>query len=161
MLWHGTALVFCATNAHACVRSRRDSASNLQVITLSRPDTLLESSVARIVFHEACVAVQKVVPRMGLTAHANYSAAAQALSVRPLPQRCNHLQPLRPWSALLQRGLRAPGQKLRPACCRQALPGQPQRSSCPCPAPGAMEGAPTHSDASDKIRCKFTTRVTC
>ena len=33
---------------------------------------------------------------MGLTAHANYSAAAQALSVRPLPQRCNHLQPLRP-----------------------------------------------------------------
>ena len=46
---------------------------------------------------------------MGLTAHANCPTAAQALSVRPLPQRCNHLQPLRPWSALLQRGLRAPG----------------------------------------------------
>ena len=34
------------------------------------------------------------VSRMGMNAHANHSAPAQALSVRPLPQRCHHLQPL-------------------------------------------------------------------
>ena len=160
-MWHGAALVFCATNAQACVRSRRDSASNLQVITLSRPDTPTGGQRCARSISRSVRGCPEGAFTHGLTAHANCPTAAQALSVRPLPQRCNHLQPLRPWSALLQRGLRAPGQKLRPACCRQALPGQPQRSSCPCPAPGAMEGAPTHSDASDKIRCKFTTRVTC
>ena len=77
-------LIFCATNRSACVRSRRDSVSNLQANTLSRPGTLLESNVARVVFHEACVAVQKVASRMGLDAHANFPAA-QALSVRPMP----------------------------------------------------------------------------
>lgn len=91
----GAALAFCVTNAQACVRSRRDSASNLQVNPLSRPETpTLEGDVAHVVFHEASVAVQNLVSRMGLTAHAHYSTATQALFVRPLPQRCNHLQPL-------------------------------------------------------------------
>ncbi len=138
----------CVTNRLACVRSRRDSASNLQVITLSRPETpTVEGDVARVVFHEARVAVQMSASCMGPNAHANHSAAAQALSVRPLPQRCHHLQPLRPGSALLQRRLFAPSQNLRPACCLQALPGQPQRQSCTCPAPGAMEGAPMQREA--------------
>ena len=132
----------------ACVRSRRDSDSNLQVNPLPRPEAPLESNVARVVFHEAGGGVQTVVSRMGMNAHAHYPAAAQALSVRPLPQHCQHLQPLRPRSALLQRRLFAPGQKLRPTCCGQALPGQSQRPSCPRPAPGAMEGTPTNGDAS-------------
>lgn len=49
----GVELDFCVTNAQACVRSRRGSASNLQVNTLPRPEALPESNVARIVFHEA------------------------------------------------------------------------------------------------------------
>ena len=93
-LGYGVVLVVCVTNRLACVRSRRDSASNLQVNTLSRPEAPLESNVARVVFHEAGVAVQMSVLRMGMNAHVNYPAAAQALSVRPLPQRRKHLQPL-------------------------------------------------------------------
>jgi hypothetical protein len=31
---------------------------------------------------------------MGMSAHANYPAAAQVFSVCPLPQHCKHLQPL-------------------------------------------------------------------
>ena len=91
---YGAALDLCVTNGLACVRSRRDSASNLQVNTLSRPEALLESNVACVVFHEACAAVQMSVLRMGMNAHANYQAAAQAFSVRPLPQRRKYLQPL-------------------------------------------------------------------
>ena len=91
---YGAALDLCVTNSLACVRSRRDSVNNLQVNTLSRPEAPLESNVARVVFHEACAAVQMSVLRMGMNAHVNYPAAAQALSVRPLPQRRKHLQPL-------------------------------------------------------------------
>ena len=58
----------------------------------------------------AGVVVKMAVSRMGMNAHANHSAPAQALSVRPLPQRCQHLQPLRPRSALLQRSLFSLGQ---------------------------------------------------
>lgn len=54
---YGSALDFCVTNRLACVRSRRDSVSNLQVNPLSRPEALLESNVAHVVFHEAGVAV--------------------------------------------------------------------------------------------------------
>jgi hypothetical protein len=61
------------------LRSRRDSASNLQVNTLSRPETpTLEGDVAHVVFHEASVAVQSLVSRIGMNAHDNHSAAAQA-----------------------------------------------------------------------------------
>lgn len=74
--------------------------------------------------------------------------AAQALSVCPVPLPCAHLQPLRPRPALLQRRVLAPGQKLRPARCRQTLPGQPQGPPRPCPTPGAMEGPSADSDAS-------------
>ena len=70
-LGYGAALFFCVTNAQACVRSRRDSASNLQVNTLPRPEALLESNVACVVFHEAWMAVQMTVSRMGMNAHAN------------------------------------------------------------------------------------------
>ena len=61
-------------------------AVTLPVNPLPRPETpTLEGDVAHLVFHEASVAVQSLVSRMGLNAHANTSAAAQALSVRPLP----------------------------------------------------------------------------
>ena len=67
----------------------------MQVNTLSRPETpTLQGDVAHVVFHEASVAVQSLVSRMGMNAHANYQAAAQAFSVRPLPQRRKYLQPL-------------------------------------------------------------------
>lgn len=56
----GVALDFCATNAQACVRSRRGSASNLQVNTPPRPEAPLGSNVARIVFHEGLTQFTKL-----------------------------------------------------------------------------------------------------
>lgn len=86
------------------------------------------------------------------TAHAHRPTraftTAQALSVRPVPLLCAHLQPLRPRPALLQRRVLAPGQKLCPARCRQTLPGQPQRPPRPRPTPGAMARPSADSDAS-------------
>lgn len=86
------------------------------------------------------------------TAHAHRPTraftTAQALSVRPVPLLCAHLQPLRPRPALLQRGLLAPSQKLRPARCWQTLPRQPQGPPRSRPTSGAMEGASADSDAS-------------
>ena len=65
-------MAFCGKNRFAYVRSRRDSGNNLQVNPLPRPETLLESNVAHVVFHEAGVAVQTMVfTRMGMNAHAN------------------------------------------------------------------------------------------
>lgn len=61
-------------------------AITLPINPLPRPETpTLEGDVAHVVFHEACVAVQMSVSRMGLNAHANHSATAQALSMRPMP----------------------------------------------------------------------------
>jgi len=71
-LGSGAAVAFCVTNRLACVRSRRDSGNNLQVNPPPRPEALLESNVAHVVFHEAGVAVQTMVfTRMGMNAHVN------------------------------------------------------------------------------------------
>ena len=148
-LGSGAAVAFCVTNRLACVRSKRDSGNNLPVNPLPRPEALLESNVAHVVFHEAGVAVQTmVITRMGMNAHANRPTAAEVLFVRPLSLHGPHLQPLRPWSALLQHRLFGSSKNLRPARCRQALSGQPKGPSRPCPTPETMEGVRKKSDAS-------------
>lgn len=117
-------------------------AVTLPVNPLPRPETpTLEGDVAHVVFHEASVAVQSLVSRMGLNAHANTSAAAQALSVRPLSQRCRHLQPLRPGSALLRHWVRIHDPPRLAARRRQALSTRPHRAHQACLANPVLASA--------------------
>ena len=150
---HGACAGLLRYISPTCARSRRDSDSQFPVNPLSRPETRR--------FGGRRCRCQYFTKRAWLstawahawewTAHAHCptrATAAQALSVCPVPQRCAHLQPLRPWPALLQRDLLAPGQKLRPARCRQTLPGQPQGPPRPRPTPGAMALSSADGDAS-------------